>query len=94
MNDLDTIRTTAIDRIGRSARNYRLAFFAAIAFEGLFLIAFLVAADLHNRLHLLLLLATVGSYTIIVLGLVALGAYLDRGTLRALKAVELLRDRA
>jgi hypothetical protein len=93
MNDLDMIRTTAINRIERSARNYRLAFFAAVAFEGLFLAAFLAAADLKNPLHVLLLLATVGSYTIIVLGLVALGAYLNHGTLRVLKAVELLRDR-
>ena len=92
MNDLDSIRTAALDRIERSARNFRLAFFAAAAFEGLFLIAFLAAADLHNRLHVLLLLATVGSYTIVVLGLVALGAHLDRGTLRALKAIEALQS--
>jgi hypothetical protein len=90
MNDLDNIRTAAIDRIERSARNYRLAFLGAVMFEGVFLAAFLFAADLHNRLHVLLLMATVGSYTLIVLGLVALGAYLDRGTLRVLKAVELL----
>jgi hypothetical protein len=47
---------------------------------------------LHVRLHLLLFLSAVGSYTIVLLGMVALGAYVNRGNLRLLKAVELLRE--
>ena len=53
------------------------------------LVAFLLAADFSNRTHLLLLIATVGGYTVVVVGLVALGAYVNRAVLRVLKAVEL-----
>ena len=45
-----------------------------------------------NRLHLLLLLATVGSYSLVAIGLIALGAHVNRGVLRVLKAIELLRS--
>jgi hypothetical protein len=55
----------------------------------MFLVLFLTLMDRHNRSHLLLLVATVGCYTLIVLGLVALGAYVDRSVLRVLKALEM-----
>lgn len=87
MNTLDDVRTAALDRIDRAERHYKLAFFGAVAFEGLFLIAFLFTADFHNRTHVLLLLATVAIYTIIALGLVALGAHVNRSTLRILTAL-------
>ncbi len=88
--NLDAVRGEALARIERGERNFKLAFFAAVVFEGLFLAAFLAAADLTNRTHLLMLIAAVGGYTIIVLGLVALGAHVSRGFARVLKAVELL----
>jgi hypothetical protein len=88
--NLDAVRGEALARIERGERNFKLAFFAAVVFEGLFLAAFLLAADLSNRTHLLLLIATVGGYTIVVLGLVALGAHVSRGLARVLRAVELL----
>jgi hypothetical protein len=90
--NLDEVRSEVLARIDRSERNFKLAFFAAGAVEALFLITFLLMADLHNRMHLLLLIATVGSYSIVVLGLVALGAHINRGILRVLKAIELLRS--
>ncbi|HEY0173760.1 MAG TPA: hypothetical protein VGB98_22290 [Pyrinomonadaceae bacterium] len=88
--NLDAVRGEALARIERGERNFKLAFFTAVVFEGLFLAAFLAAADLTNRTHLLMLIAAVGGYTIIVLGLVALGAHVSRGFARVLKAVELL----
>ena len=88
--NLDAVRGEALKRIERGERNFKLAFFAAVAFEGLFLAAFLLAADLTNRTHLLLLISTVGGYTVVVLGLVALGAHVSRGFARVLKAVSLL----
>jgi len=88
--NLDEVRSEMLARIDRSERNFKLAFCAAGAVEALFLITFLLMADLHNRMHLLLLIATVGSYSIVVLGLVALGAHVNRGILRVLKAIELL----
>ena len=89
--NLDAVRGEALARVERGERNFKLAFFAAVLFEGLFLAAFLLAADLSNRTHVLLLLATVGGYTVIVLGLVALGAHVSRNVARVLKAIELLK---
>lgn len=45
---------------------------------------------LTNRLHILLLVSTVSCYSIVVLGLFALGAHINRCIARVLKAVELL----
>lgn len=91
--NLDQVRSKLHDRVDRSERNFKLAFYAAIIWEGLFLIAFLFGMEPHNRLQLLLLISTVGSYTIIVLGLVMLGAHVSRNTRRILKAIELLDAR-
>lgn len=89
--NLDGLRSEVLARINRSERNFKLAFFAAVAVEALFLVAFFLAADFSNRMHLLLLIATVGNYSIVLLGLVALGAHMNRGVLRILKAIELLK---
>jgi hypothetical protein len=89
--DLDAVRANALARIDRSERNFKLAFFCAAVVEALFLAAFLLLADLSNRLHLLLLIATVSGYSIVGFGLLALGAHMNRCVLRVLKAVELLK---
>ncbi len=89
--NLDAVRGEALARIERGERNFKLAFFGAVAFEALFLIVFLLAADFSNRTHVLLLIATVGGYTVVVLGLVALGAHFSRGVARVLRAVELAK---
>jgi len=41
---------------------------------------------------LLLLIASFGSYNIVVMSLIVLGAYVNRGHLRILKAIELLKS--
>ena len=87
--DLDNVRTAALARIDRSERNFKLAFFAAAVIESAFIVSFLVLADFSNRLHLLLLISTVSCYSIIVLGLVALGAHINRGIARVLKGLEI-----
>jgi hypothetical protein len=53
-----------------------------------------MAAPLHERTHLLIFVGTVGSYTIIVLGLAALGAPVSRVGQRIVRAVNLVRDGA
>jgi hypothetical protein len=88
--DLDKVRAAALARIDRSERNFKLAFFGAAIVESAFIASFLMLADLSNRMHLLLLIGTVSCYSIVVLGLVALGAHINRGIARVLKAVELL----
>ena len=92
MTDNDNIRT-ALDRIERSERNYKLAFLAGVFVEVLFLAGFLLLADLHNRTHVLLLLAAVATYTIVATGLLALGAHVSRNTQRVLHAIE-IREQA
>jgi len=89
--NLDQVRAAALARINRSERNFKLAFFAAAAVECAFVVTFLLLADLSNRLHLLLLISTVSCYSIVVLGLVALGAHINRSALRLLTAIETLR---
>lgn len=87
--DLDNVRAAAMARIDRSERNFKLAFFAAAVIESAFIVSFLVLADFSNRLHLLLLISTVSCYSIVVLGLVALGAHVNRGIARVLKGLEI-----
>lgn len=87
--NLDTVRAAALARIDRSERNFKLAFFAAAIVESAFIVTFLLLADLSNRIHVLLLISTVSCYTIVVLGLVALGAHINRGIARVLKGLEL-----
>jgi hypothetical protein len=85
---LDEIRAAALTRVNRSERNFKLAFLGGAAVESVFIVMFLLLADLSNRMHVLLLISTVSSYTIVVLGLVALGAYVNRSVLRVLTAIE------
>jgi hypothetical protein len=87
--DLDRVRRAALERMERSERNVKLAVIAGAVWEVAFLLLFLMLMDRHNRSHVLLFVATVGSYTLIVLGLVALGAFVDRSVLRVLKALEM-----
>jgi hypothetical protein len=86
--DLDALRRSALDRIDKMERNYWIGFFGAFFIETAFVIAFLILADLHNRSHVLLLLASVAIYTILGLGLFALGAHVSRQTLLVLRALE------
>ncbi|HKS30745.1 MAG TPA: hypothetical protein VJS44_23280 [Pyrinomonadaceae bacterium] len=90
--NLDNVRGKVLADIERSERNFKLVFMIAAVWEALFLVAFVLLADFSNRLHLLLLIATIGSYSIVIIGLIALGAHVNRGVLRVLKAIELLRS--
>ena len=89
-NNLNRVRGAALDRIDKSARQFKWALLGAVLFECLFLVTLLLAMDRSNRTHWLLVIATVGSYTVIVLGMVVLGTYVNRCTARILKALELL----
>jgi hypothetical protein len=93
---LNEIRGVALDRIDKSERNYKLAFYSALAVETLFLVAFVLLADFHNRIHVLLLLAAMAVYMILGLGMLALGAHVSRNTQTILRAIELMeqKDRA
>jgi hypothetical protein len=90
MTDRPDNRTAdALDRIDRAERRYKQAFLAAVAVEAAALPVYLALADFSNRTHVLLLIASVATYTIIAIGLVVLGAHVNRNTLRILRAVEM-----
>jgi len=78
-----------LDRIDRAERRYKLAFLAACGVEAVMLGMYLALADFGNRTHVLLLVAMVATYTIVGIGLVALGAHVNRNTLRLLRAIQL-----
>jgi hypothetical protein len=86
---LDQIRTSTLARIERAERNYMRAFIAAAILEALYLAAFVLLADFSNRTHVLVLLGTVGTYTLVGVGLLILGSHVTRSTLQVLKALEL-----
>jgi hypothetical protein len=88
---LDSIRANALKEMDSARRNFRAAFFGASFMEMLCLGGFLVTANFHDRLHLLLLFAVGLVYMPLVLGLVALGAYVDKCTLRVLARLDDLR---
>ena len=69
---LDEVRAAALARVDRSERNFKLAFIGAGFVEVLFILSFILLADLSNRTHLLLLISTVSCYSIVVLGLFAM----------------------
>ncbi len=90
---LNGVRSEALNRMERSERNFKIAFFSAVVIEGLFLVGFLLKANLKEPLHFLLLLSTIASYTIVIFGLIALGAYVSRNTQTILRAIELLEQK-
>lgn len=91
--NLNHIRGAALDRIEKSERQFKWALLGAVLFEGLFLVTFLLAMERGNRTHWLFLIGIVGSYTVIVLGLIVLGTYVNRCTVRVLKAIELVSEK-
>lgn len=86
-HDSDAVRAT-LDRIDAARRNYFGAFIAAALLEGLGLGSFILLADLHNRTHLLILIAAVLTYGTLALGLVALGVYTRWWALRIVRAID------
>lgn len=92
MTRLDEIRNDVLARMDRAERNYKLAFIAAAVVEGAFLAAFLLLADFTNRTHVLLLMGTVTTYSILAFGLIALGAHVNRAILRVLHAIDGIKN--
>jgi len=84
------IRDSILKKIVKNERNYKLAFLGAILLEAFFLLGYLLMADLSERIQVLLLFSTVMIYSILILGMVALGSHGTRNTLRILKALQLM----
>lgn len=88
MQDFDAIRTNALAQMERAERYFKLALFGAVFFEGTLTLAFLMVANLRDKNHLLLLIGIGIIYMPIVLGLMALGAFVNRCTLRILARLD------
>jgi hypothetical protein len=84
----DDAREGALAAMERHARNVKLTILGAAALEGLMLIAALRVMDWADRTHLLILVLTVLNYTVVLLGLVALGMHVSRTAQRVLRAME------
>ena len=87
-NNVDDIRTNALKQIEKTEGYYRLAFIGAALIEVAFFASFLLLADFTNRVHLLLFIAAIAIYTIVAVGLIALGMHISRNTLRVIRAIE------
>jgi hypothetical protein len=92
--DLDRIRASALQLVESKERQYKTAFYAAVAVEGLFLALFVLLADFTDRIQLLIFLGAGLVYWTLALGLIALGAYVGLCTQRVLKAIDLLDPKA
>lgn len=90
--NVDHVRRAALDSIERSQKMFILFILFGAVIESLMLAGFLLLADFSNRLHTLLLISTIASYSIIIMGLFALGFYLKSTVLRVLKAIEMLDE--
>ena len=88
--NLEGARAAALAHIEKSEKRFRLALLGACILELAFLVSFILLMERGNKLHLLLFFATVGSYTLIIAGLVVLGTYVNANTQRILKAIELV----
>lgn len=88
MTDLDNIRAKALNEMDRAERGFKAAIYGGAAFEAFFLVACLLVADLRNELHQLILFGVGLIYMPLVLGVIALGAYVNRCTLRVLTRLD------
>ncbi|MBM3769180.1 MAG: hypothetical protein FJW32_27680 [Acidobacteria bacterium] len=73
----------------RAERNYKIAFYAAFVAESLMLVTMMLLMNFKDKLHLLLLIGFVGSYTIIIFALFVLGAHVSRVGQRIIRAINL-----
>ncbi|MBV9773112.1 MAG: hypothetical protein JO040_04145 [Gemmatimonadetes bacterium] len=86
--DLDAARRSVLDQMERAARTTRLAMLGAAAVEGVLMVVALLMVDWHDRLQVLLFLFSVLSYSIVGLGLFALGGHVSRVGARVAAVVE------
>ena len=81
-------RLNALAQIERTERQYRMAFFGALAVEAALLGGLLSLANFNDRVHVLLIVGFVGSYSLVLLALIALGVHVTRVGLKIVRAVE------
>ncbi len=75
--------TQVVNRIERSQNLFKLAVAGAVIVEVLLIGAMLLLVDFTDRTQVLILVGTIGGYTLVALGLVMLATHIDRAILRA-----------
>jgi hypothetical protein len=88
VNDLEQLRAHALKQMDRAERNFKLSFFGAVIFEGLFTLGIIYFVDFRDPLHMLIVCCAGVIYMPVILGLVALGAHVNRNTLRVLARLD------
>ena len=88
MTDLEKMRANALAKIDAAERWFKTALFGAVLFEGFFTIGIVRFVNWRDPLHMLIVCCAGVIYMPIVLGLIALGAYVNRCTLRVLARLD------
>jgi hypothetical protein len=86
--DLDAIRQSVLDRMERSDRLVKSAIMGAAVLELLMLVTAIVFIDWSNRLEKVVFVLFVLSYTMMGLGMFALGGHVSRVGSRVLAALD------
>ncbi len=81
-------RSNALAEIDRLARYFQLSLFAGFVIEAALLCGLLLMMDFKNPTHRIMVVGYVGSYSIVIMAIVALGAHVSRVGQRILRALE------
>ncbi len=84
----DDIVTGVLDRMERHERTTKIAIIGAAALEGLLMVIAVLKLDWRDPTQVLMFLFAILGYTIIALGLVAVGAHVSRVGARVVAALE------
>jgi len=90
---IDRARIDALEAIDRAEKNFRYALIGGMAVEVALLAGLFLLADLKQRMHVLLIIGFVGSYSVVLMGLLALGAHVSRIGQRIIRAIHETADR-
>ena len=85
---MDAVRQSVLTRMERAQRGMRLAIAGAAVAEMALLVLAITLVDLSDPVQRLVFVLSLLSYTIIALGLVALGAHVTHTVSRVLAAVD------
>lgn len=89
MNErIDELRLNALARARRAELRFRAAVLGLLLVEGVFVMAYVLTANLRDPLHRLILFAAGIVYMPLVFGLIALGAHINRCTWRIIAALD------
>ena len=90
---VDAIREGVLNKMERQASMIRLALIGAMGVEALMLGVALRLIDWQDKTHVLIFVTAILGYTIVALGLAALGAHVSRASNRVVAVLETIASR-